>query len=201
MNSDRKIKFKVIGSIDFIHSCYPCDVIATVCRNSCQCLPRPSPPMRASLRWSTYCYCCCFYYYCYCCCCCCVVTYRSRWHHHRHHTIIVVAPSTAVAAAVYCRTIVANSIPYFHSVHSTRFEALTRTHTQNVSHSFIHARIAGLLRNYMHCYCFILPPRHFNSVTDIVVNFLYQYFYPFMNCSIFRGIIPHAHIFAFKSPQ
>lgn len=53
MNSDRKIKFKVIGSIDFIHSCYPCDVIATVRRNSCQFLPRPSPPMRASLRWST----------------------------------------------------------------------------------------------------------------------------------------------------
>lgn len=43
------------------------------------------------------------------------------------------------------------------------------------SRHIIHARIAGLLPNYMHCNYYY--HRSFvNSVTDIIVNFLFQYF-------------------------
>lgn len=117
VNSDRKIKFKVIGSIDFIHSCYPL-----------RCHSHDLPHARTSNSWQP--------------------SQLPCFDHHHNHFIWFAAIVVNLFDFLYnCGQLYPDILTdiIYHSIWLMELR-------HNVSaHHFIHARIAGLLRNYMHC--------------------------------------------------
>lgn len=117
VNSDRKIKFKVIGSIDFIHSCYPL-----------RCHSHDLPHARTSNSWQP--------------------SQLPCFDHHHNHFIWFAAIVVNLFDFLYnCGLLYPDILTdiIYHSIWLMELR-------HNVSaHHFIHARIPGLLRNYMHC--------------------------------------------------